>query len=154
MYWPNDLCHMVHYVTWFTVHCSWTLASINACMMLRYFIACLKYRLLTWHNQETAQWSQDPFPCERVGVGHETRQCCGTTLSTSVNLKLWKHRVALELCIVISINFVQLLRRYFEISLLNLVVSKNENNGTLLPHVLCLAVSFEAFGQLYESCWS
>ena len=28
--------------------------------------------LLTWHNQGIAQWSPDPFPCERVGSGHET----------------------------------------------------------------------------------
>ena len=28
--------------------------------------------LLTWHNQEIAQWSPDPFPHERVGSGPET----------------------------------------------------------------------------------
>ena len=28
--------------------------------------------LLTRHNQESAQWSPDPFPRERVGSGHET----------------------------------------------------------------------------------
>ena len=27
---------------------------------------------LTRHNQEIAQWSPDPFSCERVGSGHET----------------------------------------------------------------------------------
>jgi len=30
--------------------------------------------LLTWYNQEIAQWSPDPFPRERVGSGHETTE--------------------------------------------------------------------------------
>ena len=29
--------------------------------------------LLTQHNQEITQWSPDPFPCERVGSGLETK---------------------------------------------------------------------------------
>ena len=56
-------------------------------MMLRYFIgyrqhlydvvlfhslACSQSIVLTRHNQESAQWSPDPFPRERVGSGHET----------------------------------------------------------------------------------
>ena len=35
-------------------------------------VALLKYILLTWHNQEIAQWSPDPFPRERVESGHKT----------------------------------------------------------------------------------
>ena len=35
-------------------------------------LGCSVSRLLTRHNQEIAQWSPDPFPCERVGSGHET----------------------------------------------------------------------------------
>jgi len=35
--------------------------------------------LLSRHNQETAQWSPDPFPRERAGSGHETnRNCTGS----------------------------------------------------------------------------
>ena len=37
-------------------------------------LACSELRLLTRHNQENAQWSPDPFPCERVGSGHKTRE--------------------------------------------------------------------------------
>jgi len=33
-----------------------------------------KSRLLTQHNQEIAQWSPDPFPCERV-VLQEWKGC-------------------------------------------------------------------------------
>ena len=29
--------------------------------------------LLTWHNQESVQWSPDPFPRKRVGSGYETK---------------------------------------------------------------------------------
>ena len=35
-------------------------------------LACSELILLTRHNQESAQWSPDPFPRERVGSGHET----------------------------------------------------------------------------------
>ena len=51
-----------------------SLASINACMTLRYIIHWLVQNryCMTRHNQERAQWSPDPFPHERVGSGHET----------------------------------------------------------------------------------
>ena len=29
------------------------------------------------HNQGSAQWSPDPFPCERVGSGPKTTDCEG-----------------------------------------------------------------------------
>ena len=35
-------------------------------------LACSEPILLTWHNQESVQWSPDPFPHERVESGHET----------------------------------------------------------------------------------
>ena len=33
-------------------------------------LGCSASRLLTQHNQEIAQWSPDPFLCEKVGSGH------------------------------------------------------------------------------------
>ena len=29
------------------------------------------------HNQGSAQWSPDPFPCERIGSGPKTTDCEG-----------------------------------------------------------------------------
>ena len=37
-------------------------------------LGCSVSRLLTQHNQEIAQWSPDPFSCERVGSGQETKE--------------------------------------------------------------------------------
>ena len=58
-------------------HSAFSLASINACMCCcAISLACSEPRLLTWHNQESTQWSPDPFSRERVGErvgsGHET----------------------------------------------------------------------------------
>ena len=36
-------------------------------------MACTKTRLLTQHNQENVQLPPDPFLCERVGSGDETK---------------------------------------------------------------------------------
>ena len=48
---------------------NWTIiASLHCAISL----ACSESILLTLHNQESAQCSQDPFPRERVGSGHET----------------------------------------------------------------------------------
>ena len=49
-----------------------SLASIKACMTLCYFIGLFRIKLLTWHNQESTQWSPDPFPCEKAASEHET----------------------------------------------------------------------------------
>ena len=39
----------------------------HGCMTHAISLGCS--RLLTQHNQEIAQWSPDPFPRERVGLG-------------------------------------------------------------------------------------
>ena len=43
--------------------------------------------LLTRHNREIAQWSPDPFPCERVGSWHKTThvQVCQQSLKQKKN---------------------------------------------------------------------
>ena len=49
-----------------------SLASIKAYMTLHYFIGLFRIKLLTWHNQESTQWSPDPFHCEKAASEHET----------------------------------------------------------------------------------
>ena len=53
--------------------CILALPPLSSCL-LRYSSHLTNGILLTWYNQEIAQWSPDPFPCVRVGSGHETSQ--------------------------------------------------------------------------------
>ena len=43
-----------------------------------YFIGCSETRLLTWHNQQSAQCSPDPFPHERLGMRLLVNRCCAS----------------------------------------------------------------------------
>ena len=49
----------------------WWLVSASLVVPSQQY-SCSESILLTWHNQENAQWSLDPFPHEKMGSGHET----------------------------------------------------------------------------------